>query len=396
MVETILASTAHLPVGSFDFTPEGYARASYWLPEDAFTWADFPTQSFSSVEELEATRTEFKAKSAGKLQVENDIYWERSLRTLFPDRWTLAYTRDKAWMIVNDKKEPLYSRMKRTLYFKSIILGYGDGPIHRALPSREIAKYIKEHCASSARLKAIALRAYESVANMGGYHTWNSVSPPIFLCLAAAKSSLDAMSAVLWALLFHDTPSGKKIPSMRSLYEKLEAKQLPFRNEFAKLHQSSWFTKLQLARDRVVHRSASPVVHDKFGVAFDFDLGLFRDIRPGILHLGKPRVGLEKNMKLVHLDEIMKGFIVGLEKWEKAIARKLARLAWFPSFNTDGVLLGIEFADQNLLRDGSGPSHMVTSHPQGESFKYMFFGLHPFNKGSKPAPSSPPKAGNPQ
>ncbi|MBL9113412.1 MAG: hypothetical protein JNJ83_00280 [Verrucomicrobiaceae bacterium] len=316
-------------------------------------------------------------------------YWEGSLRTLLPDRWTLAYSRNRAWRVVNDEKVPLYSQLKQALYYKSVILGYGDGPIHRVVPSHDVAKYIKEQCASSARLKAIALRAYESVANMRGYHTWTTVSPPIFLCLAAMKSSMDAMAAVVWALLFHDLPrrlvkkTGKMelfFPSMADLQNKLREKSHAFGDQFSKLYRSPWFTKLQDARDKVIHRSASPVVHDNFGAAFDFDLGLFKDMRPGRVHVGKPRAGKERHTKRIHLDRIVKGFVVGLEKWETTVAKKLSKLAWFPSFNTDGILLGIEFNDQNLLRDGAGPSHMVTSHAEGTRFKFSFVGLHPFKK----------------
>ncbi len=387
---TIQAATLRPPFGSFEFSPEGYAKASYWLPEDGFTWDDYSKLRFSSLEELEAKRAEFEVQVSGKTEIVNDHYYDGSLRRLLPNRWLVAYTRDKAWKEVGRKKVPLYSQLKRTLFFKSIILGYGEGPLKRSAPSKEVARYIKEQCASSARLKAIALRAYESAANIRGYSTWSSVCAPVFMCLAAAKSSLDAMSAVLWALLFQETPTGKKLPSMSQLYVKLQSKGgHPFLNEFAKLHKSSWFTRLQLARDSVVHRSANPVVHDKFGVGFDFDLGLFKEMRPNKIHVGKPRSRMEENTKLIHLDKIMKGFVVGLENWEKKVARKLHKIAWFPSFNTDGILMGIEFNDFHLLMDGTGPSHLISSHAQGIGSAFQFIGLHPFVKKSKPARTKP-------
>jgi len=346
------------------FTPEDYVKSAHWIPQDAFVWEHF---SASSLSELEAKRDEFKAKNAGKLQIIKATYWEMSLRSLFPDRWGLAYESDSAWIIVDDKKVPCYSQRKFTLYFKSIIFGYGDGPIQRVAPSREIAKYIKEHCASSARLKAISLRAYESTANCKGYHTWTSAGQSVFLCLAAAHSSLDSIAAVLWALLFKETPQGRDVPSMSLLFRKLcpngwakNTNRLPFGDEFVKLYESRWFKNLKDARDKVVHRSAAPFVQDKLGIAFDFDLGMFKDIQPGF-HSTPCKSKLGANMKCIHLDKIMKGFVIGLEKWEKKIASKLATLACFQSYNTDGILLGIDFVDQNLRWDSSGPSHSIRS-----------------------------------
>lgn len=369
----ILASTGILAPGSFDFSAQGYTKASFWTPEDGIAWEDFKSGRFSSVEDLKAKRACFEAQLSDKLEIVDHHYSKRSLRTLLPDHWLVAYTRDQAWREVNGKKTPLYSQLKQTLFFKSVVLGYGEGPIHNSLPNKEIAKFIKEHCASAARLKAIALRSYESVANVMGYGTWTSVSPPIFLSLAAAKSSLDAMSAVLWALLFQEIPQKPNrktktlepfFPSMWDLYNKLREKNNPFQNQFAKLYRCSWYSKLQNARDKVIHRSGGPVVHDEFGAAFDFDLGIFREMKPNSIQAGKPRVRMEKNMKCIHLDKIMKGFVIGLEKWEVSVARKLQKLACFSSLNTDGILLGVEFNDNNLLRDGYGPSRMITSHAQ--------------------------------
>lgn len=391
-IPVIQTSYASPPFGSFEFTPEGYAKTCYWRPEDGFTWDDFKKQNLgaSSPEEYEAKFAEFKTQNAGKLRITNHLDWEGSLRTIFPDRWLVAYTSDTAWEETDGKKVPLYSRLKRTLLFKSVILGYGEGPLHKA-PSKEVVMYVKKHCASSARLKAIALRAYESVANMRGYGTWTSASPPVFLCLAAAKSSLDAMAAVLWALLFKKLPTGN-LPSMGSLYWGLKKDGHSFSSEFSKLYESPWFTRLQGARDSVIHQSASPVVHDKFGAAFDFDLGLFKEMQPNKLHIGKPRVGTEKKTKRIHLDKIMKGYVGDLEKWEKKIALKLHKIAWFTSDNTDGVLMGIDFNDYNLLRDGTGPSHMITSHTQGAGSKFHFVGLHPFHKSPNRPRSAPAKA----
>ena len=353
IVEQIIS---YLPHGSFEFTPEGYAKAAFWMPEDGFTWKYFRNQSFSSYEDLETKKAEFELHIRGKLEVVDRTYFEGTLRTIFPDRWVVSYTRDGVWQKVNGKKVPIYLRLKNNLLFKSVILGYGEGPIHEAIPSNEVALYIKQHCASSARLKAIALRAYESLTNVRGYTTWTSVSPPIFLCLAAAKSSMDAMSAVLWSLLFHKLPDGR-LPSMGTLYWDLRNQGHAFSPDFAKLYDGPWFKSLEKARDSVIHRSASPVAHDKFGAAFDFDLGLFGESGPS-----EPRVALEDNMKLLHLDSIMGGFVNDLEEWENSIADKLQELAWFPSLNTEGVIMGLDFNDNRLLRDGSGPSLMINSH----------------------------------
>jgi len=223
----VITQIADPPPGSFEFTPEGYAKASFWVPEDGFSRTDFTNQSFGSYEEYEAQRGEFEIQVSGKIEiVEGNGYWKGSLRDIFPDRWLVAYTPDESWRETNGKKESfsIYHLLKNKFLFKSVVLGYGEGPIHEAIPSDPVAMYIKEHCASSARLKAISLRAYDSLTNVRGYTTWTSVSPPIFLCLAAAKSSMDAMSAVLWALLFRETPTEKKIPSMRTLYDKLKSK----------------------------------------------------------------------------------------------------------------------------------------------------------------------------
>lgn len=360
---SIYASRAILPHGSFEFTPEGYAKASLWRPEDSFSWDDFRNQRFNTVEEFERGRAEFESKVQSKTEIGGDHYCKRSLRCILPDRWLLAYTRDKAWREVNGKKVALYSPLKQTFLFKSIVLGYGQGRIRKCLPSQEAATYIKEHCASAARLKALALRSYESVANIAGYSTWTPVSPPVFLCLAAAKSSLDAMSAVLWALLFRDTPTGLETPDTGRLVKKTRSSGV-FHDEVMRLHKIDWFKKLQAARNKVIHRSASPVVHDKFGAAFEFDLGLFSEMRPNSVSAGKPKIGLTRSITRIHLDKIMRGFVVGLEKWEKSIARELKRLAWFPSNNQDGIIMGIEFNDHNLLRDGDGPNLMLTSYDQ--------------------------------
>jgi hypothetical protein len=366
MTGTVSLCAVGLFPGSFDFTPEGYAKGAFWMPKDAFTWDDLVRLGpFPTIDECEKKRAEFKAKVSGKFEIIKQTYQERSLRSLLPDRWCLSYDRDTAWI---KTKGDSYCQRKHTLYFKSIILGYGTGPIQRATPSKDLATYIKEHCASSARLKAIALRAYESVANIMGFHTWTERVPPVFLALTAAASSLDSMATVLWALLFNESPCGRDIPDMASLYRRLcpdfgrkGAKRLPFGDEFLELYKSKWFVKLRAARDEVIHRGRSLKVHDKFGAAFDFDLGMFKDMQPG-LHSHKSRMNLDKKMRRIHLDKIMREYVTGLEKWEKKHSAKLASLACYPSYMTDGILLGIEFWDSNLAWDGSGPNHSVESH----------------------------------
>jgi hypothetical protein len=363
---SIYTSSAFLPLGSYEFTPEGYANASSWKPEDGYSWDDFCRERFgqgrsNSIEQAEAALAEYEKQAESKIQITDSFYAKRSLRQLLPDRWLVAYTKDKAGKEVNGKRTRLYSRLKQTMLFKSIVLGYGQGRIAKRLPNKEAAKYIKEHCASSARLKALALRAYEAIGNISGYGTWTPVSPPIFLCLAAAKSSLDAMSAVLWALLFQETPAGNDTPDMGRLLKKTRSTGV-FEKEFARLHQSSWYKRLQQARNKVIHRSAAPVVHDRFGAAFEYDLGMFKEGRLNTIWVEKPRIGMRKDIARIQLDKIVKGFVVGLEKWEKSVSRKLAKLAWHQSHNPDGIMMGLEFNDHNLLRDGEGPSLMLTSY----------------------------------
>lgn len=354
----------HLQPGSFEFTPEGYAKCSFWMPGDAFSWDDFRGLGPLSPDEFEFKLADFKAKAAGKMEVIKATYHETSLRRLLPDRWSLAYDRHRAW---KKKQGDSYYQSKHTLYLKSIILGYGCGPIQRVTSSGAFAKYIKEHCASSARLKAIALRSYESVANTNGFHTWNSMAPPIFLALTAAASSLDSMATVLWALLFNESPSGRDIPDMAGLFRRLcpdikkpSQKRHLFGDAFFELFRSKWFVNLRAARDEVIHRGGAPAVHDKFGVAFDFDLGIFTDTPLGV-HQAKPRLELGKKMRRIHLDRIMRDFVKGVEKWEKKHAAKLASLACYQSYMSEGIILGVEFWDSNLLWDGSGPNHVVRS-----------------------------------
>lgn len=357
----MLASTAILPLGSYDFSPEGYAKASFWKPDDSYSWDEFKSQPYDSLEDFERGRIAFEEKARNKTEITDDYYCKRSLRRLLPDRWLLEYTRGKAWTVSDGKKLPLYSQLKSTLLFKSEILGYGSGVIRKLVPHKEAAKYIKEHCASSAHLKAIALRAYESVGNMGGYGVWTPVSPPIFLCLAAAKSSLDAMAAVIWALLFHETPTGMDTPDMGRLLRKTKSTGL-FHDEVMRLHKSPWFKRLQIARNQVIHRSAGPIVHDTFGAAFESDLGLFHEMRPNSISVSKPKIGKSKKIARIQLDQVMKGFVIGLESWEKRVARKLKKHAWYSSCNPDGIILGIRFNDHNLLRDGEGPCLMIKSY----------------------------------
>ena len=343
------------------FTPEGVAKDSFWIPEDAFSWKALQTGSFDSAEVFEARRLKFEEESNSKTEIVEDFFRKNSLRKLLPDRWLLAYTRDKAWRENEGKKTPLYSQLKRTLLVKSFVLGYGNGPIHKLLPSKNYARYIKEHCASSARLKAMALRAYESVANMGGYNAWNRASGPIYLCLAAAKSSLDSMSAVLWALLFQQAPTGWDSPDMSKLNRKLKQSGHPFYPCFKKLYESVWCKKLIDVRNKIIHRSAGLVVHDNFGFAIDFDLGLFENMKPNSFSVKKANAAKTKKTKLIHLDKIMKGFVVGVEKWEKQAERYLRLNAWYTSLNTEGIIMGIEFNDESLLTDGSGPSNIIGS-----------------------------------
>jgi len=361
MIGSFKLCVSDLAPGSFKFTPEGLAKSSVWMPEDAYeAWVDVYNLSPYSDDKL----AKFKANAAGKIEVIKQSYLKSSLRNIFPERWCLAYDRHGAW---RKKKGDSYRQSKHTLYFKSIILGYGCGPIQRVAPSRAFAKYIKEHCASSARLKAIALRSYESVANVSGFHTWKNMAPPIFLALTAAASSLDSMATVLWALLYNEAPSGRDIPDMAALYRKLcpdlkkpNKKRHSFGDAFLELYRSKWFVKLRSARDEVIHRGAAPVVQDKFGVALEFGLGMFKDMQPGF-HSAKPRLELKKQMRRVHLDKIMKDFVLGVEKWEKKHAAKLASLACYPSYMSDGIMLGIEFWDSNLAADGDGPTHIVRS-----------------------------------
>ncbi|HRH98751.1 MAG TPA: hypothetical protein PLB55_22615, partial [Prosthecobacter sp.] len=64
------------PPGSFEFTPEGYAKASYWRPENSFTYDDFWEDRFSNISQAEydAELAEFKTRNAGKLEIMNDHY----------------------------------------------------------------------------------------------------------------------------------------------------------------------------------------------------------------------------------------------------------------------------------------------------------------------------------
>src|SRR5687768_11420266 len=96
----ISAQTTCQPFGTYDFTPEGYAKISYWRPEDGYLWEDFGKGVYHSIEEWDATKAEFEAYKVGKTEITKDHYYDKSLRSLMPDRWTLSYTKDKAWRVV--------------------------------------------------------------------------------------------------------------------------------------------------------------------------------------------------------------------------------------------------------------------------------------------------------
>ena len=377
MFGSIEIADAYLKEGTFEFSPEGYAERSEWKPVNALCFSRMFPRIFSSDEEAIAARDRFIADNVGKLHVVKKSYWGDSLRNLFPDRWVMAYDPCMSHRMEEGKKIPLYTELKRTLYLKSRVLGYGDSSIHKKSPDYTLARYIKEQSASSARLKAIALRAYESVANLPGFCDWTANGPTIFLCLAAAKSSLDSLAAIIGALLFCEVPPEKKIPSMATLNDRLKTKGgHPFRDDFSKLNECSWYTNLKNARDKVVHRSANPIIRDGFGVGFDFDLELFGDVKPDVLNVLETRSKDENDIEKVHLDQIMKGFVKGLEDWEDEVAQNLADLSCYQSLNKDGILMGIEFSDRNLMNDGRGPSKMVCSYAEGMHYKNLFVGLH--------------------
>ena len=293
-------------------------------------------------------------------------YQPNSLRKILPDRWGFSY-RETVELTKNEK---MYEAQKTDLFYKSIILGYGVGPIQRVAPTREIAKYIKEHCSSAIRLKAISLRSYENFANMRGLGQWYSMGWPVYLSLAAAKSSLDAIAAVVWVLVFGKVP--KRLPDMYELWKALcpdKKPKLPFGKEFDRVYKSRWYKKLMLARNQVVHRGMWPKYHETYGVALKHDLDQLRDRPPGFYSENLDKLNPKTTLKLIHLNKLMVGFVSGLEKWEQEIASSLSKLSCFESYMTDGIITSVSFNTNGPMMDFGEGSVLMATSPSDELVK---------------------------
>ncbi|WP_265592493.1 hypothetical protein [Verrucomicrobium sp. BvORR034] len=257
-------------------------------------------------------------------------YANTSLRNLVPDHWG-----DTAFGLQDG--QPLET--KDHFAYHSIILGYGVGDISRLASDKRLAEFIKEHCRAAMRLKSISIYAYESVGNCTGRHQWTSVGTPMYLCLASAISSIDALACVLWALIFKEAPSDRETPDLTSLRNRLKKergshplRELLFR-KVDKLYNSRWLSGLREGRHRVVHRGEWPKWKDEVGLALTAERGLF-DV---YLKARNKRVPKTRSKKL-NMPLCMKGLIVGLENWERSISRTLAKVSCYKSPKPKGIV----------------------------------------------------------
>lgn len=256
-------------------------------------------------------------------------YAKTSLRELIPDHWgdTLYCHHDHGILETKD-----------LLAYHSNLLGYAIGAIDKTVPTKELAKFVKENSRAAMRLKAIAVYAYESFANCSGFRDWHSVGSAAYLCLSAASSSLDAWACVLQAVVLGKTPVGTKIPGFPDVvaeFAKSEPSH-PLTKHLVNLSKSSWLKKMREARKRVVHRGEWPMWKDVSGLALFEERGIF-DVH---LKARKKRVPKTK-MTSFNLPRYMAAFVKGMEQWERRTAKIIAKHAKYPSLASLGIVVKV-------------------------------------------------------
>lgn len=226
---------------------------------------------------------------------------KHSLRRLLPHKW---------------------SESQDCLRYESIILGYGIGPIESKVGD-DVGKFIKEHCQSAHRLRALALASYESFAELCVLPSWVGIGTMSFVTLTAGVAALDAMACVLHGVLLGSIPSGPFLPDIASLEKSLNGSKgsaCEFLPSLVRLSSEQWYTELKKARNHVVHKGFWP----KVGETDDFQL----------VQEHRPFAGMAEHDKSLPLNfhRIMTGLLTGLEMWEHNIAAKLAECTKFTSF----------------------------------------------------------------
>ncbi len=208
---------------------------------------------------------------------------------------------------------------KDVVIYRSIILGYGFGPIERRGIGKSVANFIQDHCGAAVRFRSIAIAAYESIANTAGRQSWTSVESPTYLALSAGISAIDALACVLWGVLFSEAPSGAKIPNLPRLVERLKKGGHPLANKIQLLQKKSGFVQMRAARNQMVHRGYSAFAKDAEGFALKLDRGMFQPKPPGFSVTTADKAHPKAHLKIVNLGNLMLAVLGGLEKWEAHI-----------------------------------------------------------------------------
>lgn len=267
-------------------------------------------------------------------------YGEQSLRTLAADRWHET--------ISNSSHLKGSYKTKNMVSYRSYILGYGVGPIERKTSTSELAEFVRAHCASSMRLKAMALTAYERVGALLTIPQFVPSGTVLFTSLTAAISSVDSLSCVLWALLLGEVPESYH-PNISQLLKKLKASGHPM-YDLNRLVEAEWLKDLILARHSMVHRGCWPVISSEGELVFAARPGIFsRDF--GLQVSLAPDSSNQSSITRVKLPAAMLGFLTGLEEWEKSVSASLIEHSCYESFMTNGLLITASIDEEHLLSD---------------------------------------------
>lgn len=236
------------------------------------------------------------------------------------------------------------------LSYRSYVLGYGVGPIEERTGDEKLARFIRGHCASAMRLKAMALTAYEKVGTLTMLPQSFAVGTVLYTCLTAAISSLDSLGCVLSGLL-SGKPGQSHHPDMRTLSNWAKKNSSPsISRHVQELLNSNWFKDLKLARDSLVHRGYWPSITKDGRLVFAPRPGIFSKDFGEHDERGAGQLDEDEIIK-IDLANAMLGLLVGLEEWEKSIQDDLANASRFESFMSNGLLITACIDEQHLLSD---------------------------------------------
>ena len=191
----------------------------------------------------------------------------------------------------------------------------------------ELLIYVSEQCVAAGRLMQVAISQYESVASglHGSYH--DSRTLPAWAFISSAFSAIDAVVSAVGSIITGEVPTDEKIPGI-SMFDRFfkdcGMKGHAMVDKVAQLRDSTWYSAIQQARHRVLHRGYWPlrswhITGDDWHVVHSAHFLGVRKEGPGEDPTPRFSRGTHFDMKA-----IAAGLLWDLEAWEASIAIDLA------------------------------------------------------------------------